>query len=72
MKLKNWEEKIKRKYLIYKENRYKYDFQQYETIIVSMKLNLLDNLADFNDRSRKVKTKKNTQKSAYVLYEGRE
>ena len=34
MKLKNWEEKIKRKYLIYKENRYKYDFQQYETIIV--------------------------------------
>ena len=33
MKLKNWEEKIKRKYLIYKANRYKFDFQQNETII---------------------------------------
>ena len=34
MKLKNWEEKIKRKYLIYKASRYKFDFQQNETIIV--------------------------------------
>ena len=52
MKLKNWEEKIKRKYLIYKASRYKFDFQQNETIIVQMKVTLLDNLTDFNDRSR--------------------
>ena len=31
--IKIWEEKIKRKDLIYKANKYKYDFQQYETII---------------------------------------
>ena len=30
--IKKWEEKIKRKDLIYKANKYKYDFQQYETI----------------------------------------
>ena len=30
--IKNWEEKIKRKNLIYRANKYKYGFQQYETI----------------------------------------
>ena len=30
--IKKWEEKIKRKDLIYGENKYKYGFQQYETI----------------------------------------
>ena len=66
--IKTWEEKIKRKDLIYEANKYKYDFQQYETIIsfgdsidngkISIdeaemaQTNLLDNLTDFNDRSR--------------------
>ena len=35
--IQKWEEKIKRKDLIYKPNKYKYDFQQYETIM-QMKL----------------------------------
>ena len=30
--IKKWEEKIKRKDLIYKANKYKYDFQKYEAI----------------------------------------
>ena len=30
--IKKWEEKVWRKDLIYKANKYKYDFQQYETI----------------------------------------
>ena len=30
--IKKWEEKIKRKDLICKANKYKYDFQKYETI----------------------------------------
>ena len=30
--IKKWEEKIKQKDLIYRANKYKYDFQQYETI----------------------------------------
>ena len=76
MKLKNWEEKIKRKYLIYKANRYKFDFQQNETIIAQMKVTLLDNLTDFNDRSRpktsEGKNKKNTYKSPHDLFEGGE
>ena len=29
--IKKWEEKIKRKDLIYKANKYKYDLQQHET-----------------------------------------
>ena len=31
-KIKKWDEKIKRKDLIYRANKYKYDFQQDETI----------------------------------------
>ena len=30
--IKEWKEKIKRKYITYKANKYKYAFQQYETI----------------------------------------
>ena len=30
--MKKWEEKIRRKDLVYKTNKNKYDFQQYETI----------------------------------------
>ena len=30
--MKEWKEKNKRKYLIYNTKKYKYDFQQYETI----------------------------------------
>ena len=75
MKLKNeidevkkWEEKNKQKDLVCKINRYKYDFQQYETIrffsdsIYNGKISideavidqrsLLDGLKDFNDSSR--------------------
>ena len=91
--IKKWEEKIKRKNLVCKANKYKYDFQQYETIrtfgdsIYNGKTsrdeaemdqtNLLDNLKDFNDRSRpktaeSKNRKRNTYQSAYALYEGRD
>ena len=30
--IKKWEEKVRRKDVIFKANKYKYDFQQYETI----------------------------------------
>ena len=30
--IKKWEENIKRKYLIYRANKYKYDFQQNEAV----------------------------------------
>ena len=65
--IKKWEEKNKRKNLICKVNKCKYDFQQYETIrsfgesIYTGKINtdkpemdqgnLLKNLVEFNDRS---------------------
>ena len=32
MKFKKWEEKITRKDLIYRTNKYKYYFQQYKTV----------------------------------------
>ena len=91
--IKKWEEKIKLKNLVCKANKYKYDFQQYETIrtfgdsIYNGKTsrdeaemdqtNLLDNLKDFNDRSRpktaeSKNRKRNTYQSAYALYEGRD
>ena len=71
--IKKWEEKIKRKDLTYIANKYKYDFQQYETIksfsesIYTSKINtdeaemdqsnLLKNLVEFNERSRPKKAK---------------
>ena len=91
--IKKWEEKFRRKDLVYKANKYKYDFQQYETIrsfrdsIYNGKISideaeidhssLLDDLTDFNDRSRpKVvegkNKKRNIYRSAYALYEDRE
>ena len=66
--IKKWEEKVRRKDLVYKTNKYKYGFLQYETIslfgdsIYNSKISideagidqrsLLDGLRDFNDRSR--------------------
>ena len=63
--IKNWENKIKREDLIYKTNKYKYDFQQYKTLrslgeyIYSGKVNINDAEKDqcnllkkFNDKSR--------------------
>ena len=71
--IKKWEEKIIRKDLVYKANKYKYDFQQYETIrsfgasISSCKISvdkadinqnsLLDSLKDFDSGSRPKATK---------------
>ena len=85
--------KNKRKHLIYKANKYKYDFQKYEVItsfgeIVYTdkinigeaeidKINLLNNLAEFNEKSRPRATEgkdkeRNTLESANALYEGQE
>ena len=66
--IKKWEEKGRRKDWVYKTNKYKYSFQQYDTIspfrdsIYNGKISineagidqssLLDSLTDFNDRSR--------------------
>ena len=66
--IKKWEEKVRQKDLVYKTNKYKYGFLQYETIslfgdsIYNSKISideagidqrsLLDGLRDFNDRSR--------------------
>ena len=66
--IKKWEEKGRRKDWMYKTNKYKYSFQQYDTIspfrdsIYNGKISineagidqssLLDGLTDFNDRSR--------------------
>ena len=67
-KIKKWEEKIKRKDFIYRANKCKYNFQQYETIksfdesIYIGKINideaeidqsnLLENMVEFNKKSR--------------------
>ena len=74
MKLKRQEEKISRKIQYYKTNKYKYDFQQYDTIrsfgdsIYNGKVSideadidqssLLDGLTDFNDLDQQVKGSK--------------
>ena len=66
--IKKWQEKIKQEDLIYKENKYKYDSQQYETIrsfsesIYAGKINidetemdqsnLLENTVGFNEKSK--------------------
>ena len=65
--IKKWEEKIKRKDLIYKTNNHRYDFQQYDTMrsfgdnIYTAKINineaemnqtnLLENFVEFIDSS---------------------
>ena len=65
---KKWENKNKRRDLIYKTNKYKYNFQQYETIrsfsdsIFAGKINideaemnqsnLLKNMVEFNEQSK--------------------
>ena len=66
--IKNFEENINWKDLIYKAGKYKYDFQQYETrrsfsesIYIGEtnteedktdQTNLLENMVNFNDKSR--------------------
>ena len=68
MKLKNENRKLNKKHLTYKSNKYKYDFQQYETVrsfvegIYAGKINidqaemdqniLLNVFEEFNDKSR--------------------
>ena len=68
MKLKKWEEKIKRKDLRYKTNRYTHDFQHFKTtrsfadnsytgkITIDEaemdQSNLLENIVKFNNNSR--------------------
>ena len=75
--IRKWKEKIERKDLIYKANKYKYDFQQYETIrsfgnnIYNGKFsideaemdgtNLLEIMIKFNNKS-KPKTKEGKDK----------
>ena len=82
IEIKKWEEKIKRKDLIYKVNKYKYDFQQYETIryfgesIYTGKSNideaemdqsnLLENKIEFSEKSRSRK-KEDKEKKEMIL-----
>ena len=67
-RIKKWENKVKRKDLIYKVNKFKYDFQQYEIMryfderIYTGKINIaetemnqssiLENMVEFNDKFR--------------------
>ena len=78
--VKKWNENIKWKDLIYKANKYKYNFQQYETIrsfgesIYTGKIkideaemdqrNLLENVVEFNEKSRSRK-KEDKEKKKY-------
>ena len=78
--VKKWNENIKWKDLIYKANKYKYNFQQYETIrsfgesIYTGKIkideaemdqrNLLENVVEFNEKSRSRK-KEDQEKKKY-------
>ena len=75
--IKEWEEKIKWKDLIYRTNKYKYDFQQYETIkyfgesISAGKISIEE--AEWIKRTTEDKNKKrNTLEKVNALYEGRE
>ena len=75
--IKEWEEKIKWKDLIYRANKYKYDFQQHETIkyfgesISAGKISIEE--AEWIKRTTEDKNKKrNTLEKVNALYEGRE
>ena len=81
--IKKWEEKTKRKAVIYKANKYKYDPQQSETIrsfgesIYTSKFtldeaeedqsNLFKNMVEFNMKSRP-KHRKGKEKNKYFWY----
>ena len=81
--IKKREEKIKRKNLIYKTNKYEYDFQQYETIksfdenIYTGKINideaemdqsnLLENMVEFNEISRLKKKKIRKKRNTFKI-----
>ena len=92
-KMKKFEGKIKRQDVKYKMNKYTYDFQQFEMIrsfsgnSYSGKIsideadmdqsNLLENMVEFNNKSRPIITesnnkKRNTFDSVSDLYEGQE
>ena len=80
--IKKWEEKVKRKNLKYKTNKYVYDFEQVKTIksfgdrIYTGKIiideseidqrNLLENMVEFNNKS-KPKTKEVRMKNEILL-----
>ena len=80
--IKKWEEKIRRKDLVSKTNKYKYDSQQYDTIssfrdnVYTGKIDidnadidqssLLDGLNDFNDRVRPKNVKNKNKKKKYL------
>ena len=72
---KKWENKNKRRDLIYKTNKYKYDFEQYETIrsfsdeAEMNQSNLLKNMVEFNEQSklRKKEDKKKKKKKIEIL-----
>ena len=86
--IKKWEEKSRQKDLVYNTNKNKYDFQQYEArrsfgdSIYNGKISIDE--ADIDHTSSKnfsyragrktgdSKNKKDTYKTAYALYEGRE
>ena len=80
--IKKWEEKMKRKDLKYKTNKYTYDFQQFETIrsfgdnICTCKIdidesemdqsNLLENIVELDKNSRP-RSKEDKEKKRYFL-----
>ena len=82
MKLKKWEEKVKWKDLIYKANKYNYDFQQFEMIrsfgesIYTGKINideaeidqsdLLKKLIEFNSKFKPRTIEGNKEKRRYL------
>ena len=81
--IKKWEGKNKRKDILYKANKYKCDFQQYETIrsfsesIYSGKItideaeedqsNLLENMVEFNNKSRPKNKEGKEKKEIFLL-----
>ena len=81
-KMKKFEGKIKRQDVKYKMNKYTYDFQQFEMIrsfsgnSYSGKIsideadmdqsNLLENMVEFNNKSRPIITESNNKKKKYL------
>ena len=79
--VKKSEEKVKRRDFIYKTNKYKYDFQQYETIrsfgdsvyagnynideAEVDQTNLLEDMVEFNEKSRPTKKEDKEKKKKY-------
>ena len=80
--IKQWKEKIKQKDFIYRLNKYKYNFHQFETIwtfvenIYTGKITLdeakIQITKKLNQNTKKIRKKRNTFDSVNALYEGRE